>query len=133
MLETISNLENQPGASPDILGAVCAQKFINCPEHVSTYCTVTGQIFEALELGTTYLRREMRPDGTRGAPYIDYQRTRGAKNWNEAITVNNKGEWIYVFGDEDVGGIHEAGDKIRPFKKAIIATKILAGRPKKSA
>ncbi|MDB5171176.1 MAG: hypothetical protein JWO35_870, partial [Candidatus Saccharibacteria bacterium] len=93
MLESLSNLENQPGASPDILGAVFARKFINHPEQVSTYCTVTGQIFEALELGATYLRREMRPDGTRGAPYIDYQRSWGAMSWNEAITVNNKGEW----------------------------------------
>ena len=123
--------EMQSGLSQDILSDAVAHKFIAHPEYVSTYAAVTGQIFETLQLGTAYLRREMLPDGSRGAPDIGYNRTSlsGTMNWNERITPNFVGEWVYVFGDDDVGGNHKAGDRVRPFRKGIVLARILTGRP----
>jgi hypothetical protein len=117
--------------SLDVLSDAVDHKFKAHPEEVSTYCAVTGQIFETLELGTAYLRREMLPDGSRGAPDIDYQRKSlsGKISWNERITLNENDVWVYVFDDEGFGE-HQAGDRVRAFKKGIIIARVLAGRPK---
>ncbi len=128
--ELLRGPEN-PVNSPDILSDAVGHKFKEHPEEVSTYCAVTGQIFETLELGTAYLRREMLPDGSRGVPDIDYRRATisGAVSWNERITINENSEWVYVFDDEDFGG-HQAGDRVRPFRKGVVIARVLAGRPK---
>jgi hypothetical protein len=129
-VESLGNPET-PGKHSDILSDAVSHKFSAHSEYVGTYTAATGQIFETLELGTAYLKREMLPDGNRAVPDIDYQRTTlsGAICWNEGITLNDEGEWVYVFDDEEFGG-HQAGDRVRPLRKGIVLARVLAGRPK---
>lgn len=113
---------------PELLAILAHWKMDRLEDEREGQLAITGQQFESLPLsGDLTLRREV-TGGTQGNPIkMTYQtgNLSGTSAWYETITTTPEGRVVYEY---DAYG-HSKGERLSGFRRAIIAIKLLKGRP----
>lgn len=114
---------------PVLLAALAERKMARLEDELEVWMAISGQMYESLPLtGDVTLKREV-TDGSSGNPIeISFQTTNigGGLAWYEIVTTTLDGRVVFKYDD---GYGHSEGQPLSGFKRAVLAVKLLKGRP----